>query len=148
MDGMHKRYLRKLALATAARRVGADVSILIMEWLKISTSTELVRVQTEDIVFVQADGNYSDVYLFNGKPHKMTFKLHYFDEVFQKLKNNIFVRVGKSLIVNKNYIYVINLTSQELMLSGNRLRADFKLRASKEALKELKALMEQEGDKA
>lgn len=119
-----------------------------MEWLKISTSTELVRVQTEDIVFVQADGNYSDVYLFNGKPHKMTFKLHFFDEVFQKLKNNIFVRVGKSLIVNKNYIYVINLTSQELLLSGNRLRADFKLRASKEALKELKALVEQEGDKA
>lgn len=116
-----------------------------MEWLKISTSTELVRIQTEDIVFVQADGNYSDVYLFNGKPHKMTFKLHYFDEVFQKLKNNIFVRVGKSLIVNKNYIYIINLTSQELTLSGSSLKGEFKLKASKDALKELKALMEQEG---
>lgn len=116
-----------------------------MEWLKISTSTELVRIQTEDIVFVQADGNYSDVYLFNGKPHKMTFKLHYFDEVFQKLKSNIFVRVGKSLIVNKNYIYIINLTSQELTLSGSRLKGEFKLKASKDALKELKALMEQEG---
>lgn len=116
-----------------------------MECLKISTSTELVRIQTEDIVFVQADGNYSDVYLFNGKPHKMTFKLHYFDDVFKKLKNNIFVRVGKSLIVNKNYIYVINLTSQELMLSGSRLKGEFKLKASKDALKELKALMEQEG---
>lgn len=115
-----------------------------MEWLKISTSTELVRIQTEDIVFVQADGNYSDMYLFNGKPHKMTFKLHYFDEVFQKLRNNIFVRVGKSLIVNKNYIYIINLTSQELMLSGSRLKGEFKLKASKDALKELKILMEQE----
>ena len=119
-----------------------------MEWLKISTSTELVRIQTEDIVFVQADGNYSDLYLFNGKPHKMTFKLHFFDEVFQKLKNNIFVRVGKSLIVNKNYIYVINITSQELLLSGSHLRGDFKLKASRDALKELKALIEQEGDKA
>ena len=119
-----------------------------MEWLKISTSTELVRMQTDDIVFVQADGNYSDVYLFSGKPHKMTFKLHFFDEVFQKLKNNTFVHVGKSLIVNKNYIYVINLTSQELLLSGSRLRGDFKLKASREALKELKALMEQEGDKS
>lgn len=119
-----------------------------MEWLKISTSTELVRVQTEEIVFVQADGNYSDLYLFSGKPHKMTFKLHYFDEVFQQLKNNIFVRVGKSLIVNKNYIYVINITNQELLLSGSRLRGDFKLSASKEALKELKTLMEQEGGKA
>lgn len=116
-----------------------------MEWLKISTSTELVRILTEDIVFVQADGNYSDVYLFNGKPHKMTFKLHYFDEVFQKLKSNFFVRVGKSLIVNKNYIYVINITSQELMLSGSSLKGEFKLKASKDALKELKALMEQEG---
>jgi len=119
-----------------------------MEWLKISTSTELVRIQTEDIVFVQADGNYSDVYLFNGKPHKMTFKLHFFDEVFQRLKNNIFVRVGKSLIVNKNYIYLINLTSQELTLVGNRLKGEFKLKASKDALKELKALMEQEGDRS
>lgn len=119
-----------------------------MEWLKISTSTELVRVQTEEIVFVQADGNYSDLYLFSGKPHKMTFKLHYFDEVFQQLKNNIFVRVGKSLIVNKNYIYVINITNQELLLSGSRLRGDFKLSASKEALKELKSLMEQEGGKS
>ena len=115
-----------------------------MEWLKISTSTELVRIQTEDIVFVQADGNYSDVYLFNGKPHKMTFKLHYFDEVFQKLRNNVFVRVGKSLIVNKNYIYIINLTAQELMLSGSSLKGEFKLKASKDALKELKILMEQE----
>lgn len=119
-----------------------------MEWLKISTSTELVKVRTEDIVFVQADGNYSDLYLFNGKPHKMTFKLHFFDEVFQKLKSNIFVRVGKSLIVNKNYIYVINLTSQELLLSGSRLSGDFKLKASKEALRELKVLIEQEGDRA
>lgn len=116
-----------------------------MEWLKISTSTELVRIQTDDIVFVQADGNYSDVYLFNGKPHKMTFKLHFFDEVFQKLRNNIFVRVGKSLIVNKNYIYIINLSAQELTLSGSRLKGEFKLKASKDALKELKALMEQEG---
>lgn len=115
-----------------------------MEWIRISTPSEMVRMQTDDIVFVQADGNYSDVYLFNGKPHKMTFKLKFFDEVFQQLKDNVFVRVGKSLIVNKKYIYIINLISQDLILSGNRLTVDFKLRASKEALKELKTTMEKE----
>lgn len=118
-----------------------------MEWLKISTSTELVRVRTDDIVFVAADGNYSDMYLFDGKPYKMTFQLHYFDEVFKTLEDNMFVRVGKSLIVNRNYIHVINLTSQELRLNGQRLRSEFHLKASKEALKELKAQMEQEGGK-
>lgn len=117
-----------------------------MEWLKISTSTELIRVLTDDIVFVSADGNYSDMYLFDGKPYKMTFQLHYFDEVFKTLQNNVFVRVGKSLIVNRNYIYIINLTSQELRLNGQSLRSEFRLKASKEALKELKAHMEQEGN--
>ena len=119
-----------------------------MEWLKISTSTELIKVKTEDIAFVKADGNYSDLYLFNGKPHKVTFKLHVIDETFQKLKSNIFVRVGKSLIVNRNYIYVINITTQELLLSNSHLQVDFKLKASREALKELKNTIEEEGDKS
>ena len=74
----------------------------------------------------------------------MTFKLHFFDEKLQSLADKMFVRVGKSLIVNRNYIYVINTVSQELLLSGNRLRVDFKLKASKEALKQLKTLMEKE----
>ncbi len=115
-----------------------------MEWLNISTSIELVRVQTDDIVFIQADGNYSDMHLFNGKSHTMTFKLKFFEEAFLHLKNNSFVRVGKSLIVNKKYIYVINISSQELLLSGSRLNVEFKLKASKDALKDLKEQIEQE----
>ena len=93
-----------------------------MEWLRISTSTELVRVATDEIVYVRADGNYSDLVLTNGKSRKMTFQLHFFDEVFQQLQNNMFVRVGRSLIVNKRYIYVINLTEQQLILSGGDLK--------------------------
>ena len=93
-----------------------------MEWLRISTSTELVRVATDEIVYVRADGNYSDLVLTNGQRRKMTFQLHFFDEVFQQLHNNMFVRVGRSLIVNKRYIYVINLTEQQLILSGGDLK--------------------------
>lgn len=115
-----------------------------MEWLRISTSTELVRVQTDDIVFVHADGNYSKVLLYNGKKHTMTFQLHFFDETFQRLKNNFFVRVGRSLIVNKNYIYLINLTEQRMILTGGKLDGEYEVKASKEALKELKVKLEAE----
>ncbi|MDO4197182.1 MAG: LytTR family DNA-binding domain-containing protein [Prevotellaceae bacterium] len=115
-----------------------------MEWLRISTSTELVRVQTDDIVFVHADGNYSEVLLYNGKKHTMTFQLHFFDETFQRLKNNFFVRVGRSLIVNKNYIYLINLTEQRMILTGGKLDGEYEVKASKEALKELKVQLEAE----
>ena len=34
-----------------------------MEWLRISTSTELVRVATDEIVYVRADGNYSSQFI-------------------------------------------------------------------------------------
>lgn len=115
-----------------------------MEWLRISTSTELVRVQTDDIVFVNADGNYSDVLLYNGKKHTMTFQLHFFNETFQQLKNNMFVRVGRSLIVNKNYIYLINITDQKMILTGGKLIGEYEVKASKDALKELKAQLENE----
>lgn len=117
-----------------------------MERLKISTSVELVRIPAEDIAFIKASGNYSDIYLFNGKVMTMTFQLHFFVDALNQMKETAFVRVGKSLIVNKAFIYSINISNQDLLLMGNRLTTDFKLRASKEALKELKTTLEQEGD--
>lgn len=116
-----------------------------MEWLRISTSTELVRVATDEIVYVRADGNYSDLVLTNGKSRKMTFQLHFFDEVFQQLQNNMFARVGRSLIVNKRYIHVVNLTEQILIFSGQQIKSDIKpVNVSREALKQLKELLESE----
>lgn len=113
-----------------------------MEWLRITTSTELVRVQTDDIVFVHADGNYSEILLYNGKRHLMTFQLHFFEETFRHLKDNFFIRVGRSLIVNRNYIYLINLTEQKMILTGGKLGTEYEVKASKDALKEIKARLE------
>lgn len=116
-----------------------------MEWLRISTSTELVRVATDEIIYVRADGNYSDLVLTSGKSRKMTFQLHFFDEVFRQLRNNMFVRVGRSLIVNKRYIYVINLTEQMLVFAGQPIKAEIApLKLPREALKQLKELLEKE----
>lgn len=116
-----------------------------MEWLRISTSTELVRVATDEIVYVRADGNYSDLVLTNGKSRKMTFQIHFFDEVFQQLRRNMFVRVGRSLIVNKRYIYVINLTEQMMLFAGQPIKGEIApLKVSREALKQLKEQLEKE----
>ena len=116
-----------------------------MEWLRISTSTELVRVATDEIVYVRADGNYSDLVLTNGKTRKMTFQLHFFDEVFQRLRDNTFVRVGRSLIVNKRFIHVVNLTEHFLAFSGQQIKSDIKpIAVSRDALKQLKEMLENE----
>lgn len=93
-----------------------------MEWLKISTSTEIVRVAIDEIVYIIADGNYCDVMLANGYSHKMTFQLHYFEEYFEhSLRNNPFSRVGRSVIVNLRHIRVINIPSRLIRFGGHTL---------------------------
>lgn len=67
----------------------------------------LTGVPTDDIAYIEVSGNSCDVHLFNGESMMMTFQLHYFVEAFNKLKQNFFTRVGKSLIVNTNYVYAI-----------------------------------------
>ncbi|MFR9263737.1 MAG: hypothetical protein ACLVL2_27195 [Bacteroides cellulosilyticus] len=52
--------------------------------------------------------------------------------------------IGKSIIINKEYIYKINMGKQLLVLSDMALNDAFKLSASKEALRQLKLLLEKE----
>ena len=120
-----------------------------MEWLKITTSAEMVRVRTDEIIYVCADGNYSDLVLTNGRKRKMTFQLHFFEDAFKQLHNNMFVRVGRSLIVNKRYVYVINLKEQLLVMLGQQLNSEVKqLKVSRDALKQLMDLLiKEKGDK-
>ncbi len=114
------------------------LSYFPMEWLKIKTSTELVRVRADEIVYVRADGNYSDLMLTSGRKLTLTFQLHFFDECFKQLQNNTFVRVGRSYIVNKRYIFVINPKRRQLSFTGQLLKTDIEpLDIAPDALKTL-----------
>jgi DNA-binding LytR/AlgR family response regulator len=53
-----------------------------------------------------------------------------------------FIRIGKSLIINREYIYCINPNKQKLILSDTCFQHSFELSASKEALKQLKTYIE------
>ncbi len=116
-----------------------------MEWLNISTNNEIIRIPTEEIVFIKGDGNYSDVFLQNGKKENVLAQLHSLEEKLFSIKDCTFFRVGKSFIINKNFIYKVNPGVQKLILASSKLAGDIHLKLSKEALKELKAKLEKEG---
>lgn len=93
-----------------------------MEWFRIRTSTLLMRVAVDEIVYVKADGNYCDLVLINGRQRKMTFQLHHFEDNFRLLKSaDMFIRVGRSLIVNRQYVQVIDLIDQTIVFGGKHL---------------------------
>ena len=98
-----------------------------MEWFRIRTSTLLMRVAVDEIVYVKADGNYCDLVLINGRCRKMTFQLHYFEDNFKLLKcADMFIRVGRSLIVNRQYVQVVDLIDQTITFGGKHLTRELR----------------------
>ncbi|MBO4314511.1 MAG: LytTR family transcriptional regulator DNA-binding domain-containing protein [Prevotella sp.] len=93
-----------------------------MEWFRIKTSTLLMRVAVDEIVYVKTDGNYCDLVMINGRSRKMTFQLHHFEDNFKLLQNaHEFIRVGRSLIVNRQYVQVIDLLEQTIIFGGKHI---------------------------
>ena len=114
--------------------------------LTFCTSGELIRVPSEAVVLFSAEGNYSVLSLADGSEYVLTLQL---GQIERKLMDcvtsgdNRFIRIGKSLIINRDYISYINPARQKLILSDCRT---FKREttASREALKALKEYIEKE----
>jgi DNA-binding LytR/AlgR family response regulator len=77
--------------------------------------------------------------------HVFTMNLAHFQQLIESQLGKsaeIFIRIGKQLIINREYIFKININKQTLIMSDMALNQAFTLQASKEALKQLKSFME------
>lgn len=107
------------------------------------TSTELLSVLPEALVFVSAYGNYSTIHMADGSDYVLTMQLGQIEKLIAQTPASgcdRFVRIGKSLIVNRDFIISINIPKQKLGLSDGRT-FHHEVTASKEALKALKELI-------
>lgn len=114
--------------------------------LVFSTSTELVRVPADTVAYVKADGNYSEITLADGGSFVLTLQLGQVERRIAELldtDDNRFIRIGKSLIVNSDFIAFINPPRQKIVLSDCRTFRH-ELAASRDALKALKELLEKD----
>ena len=118
--------------------------------LIISNSNELVRIKPERVVYVESEGNYSTFVLHDKTEQVFTMNLAHCQQLMEEQLGKeamTFIRLGKQLIVNRAYIFKINPTKQQLIMSNIEVNNAFTLQASKEALKQLKTLVESEEGK-
>ena len=111
----------------------------------ISNSNELVRLTPARVVYVMSDGNYSTFVLHDKAEQVFTMNLAHCQQVIEQQlgkEASVFIRIGKQLIINRNYIFKVNVGKQELWMSDMDKNMAFKLSASKEALKQLKVWLE------
>lgn len=116
--------------------------------LIISTSTDLVRIAPEKIICITSDGNYSNLIQTDNQTRLITYQLGQIEKMISTQLGNegkCFIRIGKSLIINRIYIYYINIPQQKLILSDSEAFIHT-VSASKEALRQLKELIEKEAN--
>ena len=111
----------------------------------ISTATDLVRIAARHIVYVSSDGNYSSLVQTGNESRIVSLQLGVIEKMIVEQLPDIgrmFIRIGKSLIINVNTVNYINIPKQQLILV-DALQNRYTLNASKEALKALKDVIEQ-----
>lgn len=116
------------------------------KYLVFTTASEIVRVPADALVFVTADGNYSSITMADGERYALTLQLGHIERHIAGMlesTDNRFIRIGKSLIVNRDFIAFINPQRQRMVLSDCR-SFRHEVSASKDALKALKELMEKD----
>ena len=119
-------------------------------YLIIKTRDEFLRLRINDILYLEADRNYTKLLLTEGIQFTFAINLGKMEEMLENQVADsklMLIRVGKSYIINKNYILQINIPKQKLLMltPGGKPR---ELVVPKEPLKALKDMLEQEGMKS
>jgi DNA-binding LytR/AlgR family response regulator len=113
-------------------------------YITISKGTEFLRVPQEKLVYISSEGNYSNVVTVDNRQRLVTFQLGQLEGMLGEQlgeKGTCFLRIGRSLIININYIYLIDVSKQQLVLSDCS-GCYHELSASREVLIKLKGYME------
>jgi DNA-binding LytR/AlgR family response regulator len=119
-------------------------------YLIIKTRDELLRIKIGQILYFEADRNYTKLLLSNGIQFTFAINIGKIEEILEKQvagSSNILMRVGKSHIINKDHILQINLPKQRLLLLTGEGKPK-ELVISKDPLKTLKDSFEKEMGKA
>lgn len=111
-------------------------------FLVINSRDELFRFDVENIVYFEAEGNYSNIILANGHKASVSMNLSQMQNVISKSlgeKAAHFARVGRKHIINLNYVQAIMTLQQRTILSDG-LHFTYSLQISKDALRKLRDL--------
>ena len=114
-----------------------------MNYIIFNSRDQLLRLEISKIVFFEADGNYTKIVMANKLKAVVTLSLTNVERALAlQLKEQAagFMRVGKRFIINRKYIYEVNISRQCLVLSDFNQFA-FQLPVSKAALKTIKELI-------
>lgn len=88
--------------------------------IKVNIRTGYLLIDLEDIVYCQADGNYTDVYLIDNRKETVTYRI---GEFYKRLSTQYFCRISRSAIINLKYLIRVDTKSRTCKLKHYQSRA-------------------------
>jgi len=92
--------------------------------LKFNTPSGFIIIDSSEIIYCQADRNYSEIYLSDGRKEVITNNLK---KLSKNLPKDNFFRASRSLIINMSYITKVERTLQKISIKYQNGIIDFSL---------------------
>lgn len=110
----------------------------------ISKGTELLRIPADRLVYISAAGNYSEVVTLDNRRRIVSFQLGQLEDMIADQlgdDGSNFIRLGRGLIINLDFVYWVDVAKQSLILS-DCAHCYHELGASREVLLKLKSYID------
>ena len=95
--------------------------------IKLNTHDGFIMINPDEIVYCEADGAYSNIFLSNGK--KMLITLH-LKKLEEKLPQDRFLRINRSTTIHLDYLSGFNSKTKTVMLENVIQRYELKTSVS------------------
>ncbi|HRZ20699.1 MAG TPA: LytTR family DNA-binding domain-containing protein, partial [Bacteroidales bacterium] len=85
-----------------------EKAVKLRSWLeethkiRFNTSSGFILINPVEIIYLQADANYTDVYLVDERKHTISKNIGEIEKILGK--NPVFFRISRSVIININYL--------------------------------------------
>ncbi len=124
-----ERKLNRAADKTGEQSISARLDALVSRLpaqgkLKFSTGSGFIMVNPDDIVYIEADWNYSEIY-YNDEKHEMiTTNIGSIEKI---LPAQGFYRISRSVIINLSYLNRVNRKKRIAFLTKDGKEYTFKI---------------------
>ena len=95
--------------------------------LFITSRTGIEIINLDNVVFLKADGNYTDFHLVDGKVRTHLSTLSVFEDAITSRYESIgertpFFRMGRSYVINVTYVISVNLVNNMLVFDSEAIK--------------------------
>jgi two-component system, LytTR family, response regulator len=104
--------------------------------IKFNTRSSFLLVDPDEVLFCEADANYTMINLINQKQLTVSYNLGEVDRLFA---NNDFSRCGRSHLINKRYVAQVNKKLKTITFSFNNI--EMNIEVTKRCIKDLERFL-------